>query len=106
MGGAEIFGQPEEHQEPHRLGQEFCHRECPGFALGEDLAPAEAFDLFGRIMFDPREFGLADLAAFARVAVEPKPGSEEHTSDLQSLMRNSYDVFSLQQKNQQKYAIS
>src|SRR3546814_9887907 len=25
--------------------------------------------------------------------------SEEHTSELQSLMRNSYDVFCLQQKN-------
>src|SRR3546814_4475106 len=30
------------------------------------------------------------------------PRSEEHTSELQSLMRNSYAVFSLQQKNKQQ----
>src|SRR3546814_3437051 len=34
--------------------------------------------------------------------VEPRR-SEEHTSELQSLMRNSYDVFCLQKKNKQKY---
>src|SRR3546814_478554 len=81
IGGAEIFGQPEEHQEPHRIGQEFGHRECPGFALGDDLAPAEAFDLFGRIMFDPGELGFADLAAFARVAVEPEPEDQEEGAE-------------------------
>src|SRR3546814_10683882 len=89
------LGQPEAHQEPHRIGQEFCHRECPGFALGDDLAPAKAFDLFQRITFHLREFGLADLAVFARVAVEPKTEdqeerSAEHTPELQSLTRNSY----------------
>src|SRR3546814_6502306 len=103
--------------------QEFGHRECPGFALGDDLAPAEAFDLFGRIMFDPGELGFADLAAFARVAVEPEPEdqeegaesacvdegfapvearSEEHTSELQSLMRTSYAVFCLNKNTMTK----
>src|SRR3546814_20314423 len=32
-------------------------------------------------MFDPREFGLADLAAFARVAVEPKPEDQEEGAE-------------------------
>src|SRR3546814_1677919 len=33
--------------------------------------------------------------------VEMKSRSEEHTSQRQSLMRNSYDVFSLKKKNKQ-----
>src|SRR3546814_1289837 len=32
-----------------------------------------------------------------------KPRSEEHTSELQSLMRNSYAVFCLKKKKQQPY---
>src|SRR3546814_3782998 len=34
------------------------------------------------------------------VTVEPVPRSEEHTSELQSLMRISYAVFCLKNKNQ------
>src|SRR3546814_15311573 len=38
---------------------------------------------------------------FARaIAVAPAPRSEEHTSELQSLMRISYDVFCLKKKKQ------
>src|SRR3546814_10495182 len=33
---------------------------------------------------------------------EPSPRSEEHTSELQSLMRNSYAVFCLKKKKQKK----
>src|SRR3546814_9309755 len=33
------------------------------------------------------------------------PRSEEHTSELQSLMRNSYAVFRLKQKNQQHHPV-
>src|SRR3546814_7878214 len=36
--------------------------------------------------------------------VEPEPRSEEHTSELQSLMRNSYAVFCLKKKKQTKSA--
>src|SRR3546814_6812923 len=32
-------------------------------------------------MVDPREFGLADLAAVARVAVEPKPEDQEEGAE-------------------------
>src|SRR3546814_6946468 len=42
---------------------------------------------------------LVDRAARARIAVER---SEEHTSELQSLMRISYAVFRLKKKNKTK----
>src|SRR3546814_4564922 len=45
-----------------------------------------------------RECGL-DQIAFVRVQVLPR--SEEHTSELQSLMRISYAVFCLKKKNKQ-----
>src|SRR3546814_4954371 len=35
----------------------------------------------------------------ARIGSRPAPRSEEHTSELQSLMRISYDVFCLKKKN-------
>src|SRR3546814_7285091 len=39
-----------------------------------------------------------------RICVSPKIGrSEEHTSELQSLMRISYAVFCLKKKNNQRY---
>src|SRR3546814_4955123 len=49
--------------------------------------------------FDRKHLGW--LARFMkRVPVFPIPGrSEEHTSELQSLMRNSYAVFCLKKKN-------
>src|SRR3546814_3799237 len=42
-----------------------------------------------------------DLGAIAVIfdLVEPAVRSEEHKSELQSLMRTSYDVFCLQKKN-------
>src|SRR3546814_9498899 len=49
--------------------------------------PLTAEDYSGRyIYYGIREFGMAR--------------SEEHTSELQSLMRNSYDVFCLKKTNQ------
>src|SRR3546814_1290591 len=56
-----------------------------------------------------RQFGTVDpqvegwmLAKMLKRAVDYMPGlrSEEHTSELQSLMRISYAVFCLQKKNQ------
>src|SRR3546814_3543371 len=43
------------------------------------------------------EIGIDDLVV--GVAVEKLGRSEEHTSELQSLMRNSYAVFCLKKKN-------
>src|SRR3546814_5293833 len=42
---------------------------------------------------------LADRQLIARQAHEADGRSEEHTSELQSLMRNSYAVFCLKNKN-------
>src|SRR3546814_9781677 len=38
-------------------------------------------------------------AEFANLDSDPEPRSEEHTSELQSLMRISYAVFCLKKKN-------
>src|SRR3546814_5719720 len=51
-------------------------------------------------------FALADVeqlrGIFAAAAVENEKRSEEHTSELQSLMRISYAVFCLKKKKRQK----
>src|SRR3546814_10309093 len=44
-----------------------------------------------------REFGGKDQV------IDLQAGSEEHTSELQSLMRSSYAVFCLQKKNKNKH---
>src|SRR3546814_4643666 len=57
-----------------------------------DLAPAaRAFRLFER--------GEQHLGAFDRILGDLDRRSEEHTSELQSLMRISYAVFCLKKKN-------
>src|SRR3546814_2420253 len=60
----------------------------------------------------PAPGGYADAVARAapavvniyadRVIIEPTPRSEEHTSELQSLMRTSYAVFCLNKKKRKK----
>src|SRR3546814_10806868 len=42
--------------------------------------------------------GKGGAAGFAKDGAKVRLGSEEHTSELQSLMRISYDVFSLKKK--------
>src|SRR3546814_3125761 len=49
--------------------------------------------------------GGEQLIASARAPQEAEMRSEEHTSELQSLMRNSYAVFCLKKKNQQSFSI-
>src|SRR3546814_1795270 len=46
----------------------------------------------------PRRKRFADLAEIERLTVSVPARSEEHTSELQSLMRNSYAVFCLKKK--------
>src|SRR3546814_4916066 len=48
---------------------------------------------------------LRSAAARARCTRDGKPRSEEHTSELQSLMRISYAVFCLKKKNNTKIQI-
>src|SRR3546814_7673161 len=47
-----------------------------------------------------RDLEAAELEAVVRRAVGSEHRSEEHTSELQSLMRNSYAVFCLKKKKQ------
>src|SRR3546814_7471192 len=46
--------------------------------------------------------GCQHCADCRRTAAYPTSRSEEHTSELQSLMRNSYAVFCLKKKNKQR----
>src|SRR3546814_7191223 len=54
------------------------------------------------------ELGIADLAQAAMLDKRPSVAdrSEEHTSELQSLMRISYAVFCLKKKNKIKHTIT
>src|SRR3546814_7503404 len=53
-----------------------------------------------KLRMTPRQRPCAALSArnAARKRIAASPRSEEHTSELQSLMRNSYAVFCLKQK--------
>src|SRR3546814_7617265 len=48
------------------------------------------------------DFPRLQMAWFEGQPLPPPPRSEEHTSELQSLMRISYAVFCLKKKNKQK----
>src|SRR3546814_3554323 len=66
-----------------------------GFQGGADLAHALAScDIF----FNP-----SVTETFGNVTLEAMARSEEHTSELQSLMRISYAVFCLKKKNESKH---
>src|SRR3546814_10023810 len=77
----------------------------------EGVAVADEVRVFGEVVFEQIEQDVQDaLLHFPR----PAPGgavltvswrfrSEEHTSELQSLMRISYAVFCLKKKKQSKY---
>src|SRR3546814_7929320 len=78
------------------------------FYWGAMIAPA----MFAGIVFAPR--ALSELAQAARLPVRSpvaaeargaKTRSEEHTSELQSLMRISYAVFCLKKKTKQHHFI-
>src|SRR3546814_5522047 len=67
-----------------------------GIDIGIAAARKEGIARRGRIAVAAR----ADREA--QYLAEPRTRSEEHTSELQSLMRISYAVFCLQKKQQQK----
>src|SRR3546814_3930271 len=54
-------------------------------------------------LFQPQLHGDAHHHAATSQRVEQSPRSEEHTSELQSLMRISYAVFCLKKKNTHAY---
>src|SRR3546814_7288274 len=70
-----------------------------GIGQGIALALAEAGADIACVGRTPAEETVAQTRALGRRAER----SEEHTSELQSLMRISYAVFCLKKKNQQKH---
>src|SRR3546814_4349512 len=75
----------EEEEPPDRVDEEFAERVGPGLLDPEQAAPADRRHRIGGILLNPR------------LLVRR---SEEHTSELQSLMRTSYAVFCLKKKTQ------
>src|SRR3546814_12392565 len=80
----------------------------PSLLRGGEAAEAQGPESLGRMMRDPRYWRDRDPNYVQQVADGFRrlyPGSarsEEHTSELQSLMRNSYAVFCLKKKNAYK----
>src|SRR3546814_6460518 len=65
------------------------HRDAGHQTASDDLVPRDLPDQPGQ-----------DRTVGARTQAPPRGRSEEHTSELQSLMRNSYAVFCLKKNNQ------
>src|SRR3546814_10681140 len=60
-------------------------------------------DIAANAATTPERFAEMVAAAKDYIAAATISRSEEHTSELQSLMRNSYAVFCLKNKNNKKY---
>src|SRR3546814_8435719 len=81
------------------------HRGMAGCVEEQQFGGADAQGLAGQALWPlPQQAaqGGVDLAAPAQGHGHP-PRSEEHTSELQSLMRISYAVFCLKKKNQHQH---
>src|SRR3546814_1400101 len=82
--------------EPRPLGDALRGRLRRGddvdLGAGQELSERQRDVAGARGQVDEEEVGL----------VPEDVGSEEHTSELQSLMRSSYDVFCLEKKNKHK----
>src|SRR3546814_2030140 len=75
--------------------------------LDGDLVVQDGVRLAGQVGGDHGEQGREAVLVVGQGVAERSLGgrSEEHTSELQSLMRISYAVFCLKKKNTQKYTI-
>src|SRR3546814_7648729 len=82
--------------------------EVPSFIYAEDPVWVRPLDQEIEAIFDPEMNNYHSHGSIARWLLKDDSGkligrvaarSEEHTSELQSLMRISYDVFCLKQKN-------
>src|SRR3546814_9692485 len=91
----------------HAVGEgegQLLHRRRPGLVhmIAADRDAVEARHVLGRIGDDVRDdphrgLGRIDIGVADHELLEDR--SEEHTSELQSLMRISYAVFCLKKKN-------
>src|SRR3546814_4729937 len=70
--------------------------------LGQPVLCLNSCLFDGQLPVQPQR-GLAGLAGVRAVLEHEHPRSEEHTSELQSLMRISYAVFCLKKKNTRTY---
>src|SRR3546814_8630901 len=96
FGGAGVpFGMPSTNFEGSRNFNKFTPRASLSFKPTPDHTLYASYSQgFKGGGFDPRGVGVN-----APAAVPGSPRSEEHTSELQSLMRISYAVFCLKKKN-------
>src|SRR3546814_1276159 len=105
------FGRSRQATPAGRCGRPFAiaGQPCPaaprgGLTITTDqlaIAPdAEDDTIGGRIGRAREAAGLSVAQAARRLGVKTATRSEEHTSELQSLMRRSYAVFSLKKKTQ------
>src|SRR3546814_7034113 len=78
---------------------------CAVLASAALATPAFAQDEADKGMYFQLRTAVADLnnPDFAIIDTSSEPRSEEHTSELQSLMRISYAVFCLKQKTQHRH---
>src|SRR3546814_6976806 len=73
-----------------------CDFVCRKFALGKDVQHFTAYIARGA----DDDYPITHFGAFP--SIDSKTRSEEHTSELQSLMRISYAVFCLKNKTQRQ----
>src|SRR3546814_6841627 len=90
----------------HGLARERRLDARQNLAVAADLIDAQAVQALAHRLgrrIAPAPLGAGDgVADEAIVEVDEHARSEEHTSELQSLMRNSYAVFCLKKKNKKK----
>src|SRR3546814_8372105 len=67
------------------------------------IAAGDTFEIWNpNVLLEVKGASDPRLARIVRAQIEAKGRSEEHTSELQSLMRISYAVFCLKKKKNQK----
>src|SRR3546814_7001133 len=86
-----------------------CNSICPGFIAhgrAREMMPDTLKSVLA-VSYTTRNGEPEDIAALATFLASDDAGrSEEHTSELQSLMRISYAVFCLQKKNKKTNTIT
>src|SRR3546814_7196370 len=103
--GIAVAGEPADRRRCQRRDLGIAHAEIAGpqhLDLAERDAAGELAEVFAIGRLQHQAFKFAELPCRLQVL---GPRSEEHTSELQSLMRISYAVFCLKKKNIYKHII-
>src|SRR3546814_2541585 len=103
----DVAGVVRQALEKHKIGGERLMIELTESAIIGDpdlalsvLSELKALD--ARVAMDDFGTGYSNLAYLQRLPIDVLKRSEEHTSELQSLMRISYAVFCLKKKKKRK----